>query len=213
MSERRWYLGGRAIALLTRLWRLTVRVQAGNRAVLAPPYVLALWHGRILGSVMDNFDSGCVTMTSQSHDGALAAGIVDGLGLRATRGSSTRGGREALRDMKGAIAAGAPFAALTVDGPKGPWREVKPGIVVLARQLGVPVIPVTSTCTHPLLLRSWDRMVLPRPFSRVVVRYGQPIHPAELHGHDAAERIAVALETLTQELDREVLGRTLWAAR
>lgn len=213
MSERSWYLGGRAIALLTRLWRLTIRIHAENRAVLVPPYVLALWHGRILGSLMDNFDSRCVTMASQSNDGALAAGIVEGLGLRAMRGSSSRGGRDALREMEGAIAAGAPFAALTVDGPKGPWRKVKPGIIVLARQLGLPIIPVTNTCTRPLLLRSWDRMVLPRPFSRVVVRYGQPISPAELRGQDAIERIASALETLTQELDSEMLGRALWPPR
>lgn len=215
MSERPWYLGGRGISLLIRLWRASVRLEVRNRKWQKPPFVLAVWHGRIFGVLMDQIGSRCVTMASQSEDGALAAGIVEGLGLRAARGSSSRGGREALRDMREMVLAGAPYAALTVDGPRGPWRQVKGGILVLARRLEIPILPATFSCSRPKLLRSWDRGVLPRPFSRVVVTYGEPWPADRLNedGSGCASALGVALDELTMALDREVAGRELWPAR
>ncbi len=189
-----------------------MRVEARNREILRPPHVLALWHGRVIGSVMDNYDCRCVTMASRSNDGALAAGIVAGIGMRATRGSGSRGGREALEEMEDAVRAGAPFAALTVDGPRGPWRRVKLGAVTLARRLGVPIYGVTFSCTRPRVLRSWDRMVLPRPFSRVVVGYAGPwsadVPVAEMGA--VADTVGRELDALTESLDREVAGSALW---
>ncbi|MBZ5589953.1 MAG: DUF374 domain-containing protein [Acidobacteriia bacterium] len=212
MSERSWYLTGRAAALMLRLWRCAVRVEVRNKGILKPPYVLALWHGRVIGSMMDNFDCRCVTMASRSNDGALAAGIVEGLGLKATRGSGSRGGREALDEMEDMVRAGCPFAALTVDGPRGPWRRVKTGAVVLARRLGVPIYAVTFSATRPRVLRSWDHMVLPSPFSKVVVAYAGPWSsdvPAD--GISAtAERVGQEIDSLTAALDREVAGEELW---
>jgi lysophospholipid acyltransferase (LPLAT)-like uncharacterized protein len=215
VGERSWYLAGRAVGVLLRTWRLTVRVEARNRAVLKPPYVLALWHGRVIGSIMDNYDCGCVTMASRSSDGALAAGIVEQLGIIAARGSSSRGGREALGEMEDHVRAGVPFGALTVDGPRGPWREVKPGVLALARRLAVPLIPITFSCRRTWVLRSWDRMVLPKPFSRVVVAYGEPWPPERLVGDTpkVARSVADAIDDLTASLDRDVAGRELWPAR
>ncbi len=201
--------------MLLRAWRMTVRVEARNRSVLKPPYVLALWHGRVIGSIMDNYDCGCVTMASRSSDGALAAGIVEQLGLVAARGSSSRGGKEALSEMEEFVRAGIPFAARTVDGPRGPWREVKPGVLALARRLEVPLIPITFSCRHTWVLGSWDRMVLPKPFSRVVVAYGEAFTPEELAGDTATvlRSVAGALDALTAALDRDVAGRVLWPGR
>jgi lysophospholipid acyltransferase (LPLAT)-like uncharacterized protein len=215
MGERGWYLAGRTVGALLRTWRLTVRVQSRNGGVRKPPYVLALWHGRVIGSIMDNYDCGCVTMASRSSDGALAAGIVEQLGITAARGSSSRGGREALTEMEDMVRSGVPFAALTVDGPRGPWREVKPGVLALARRLSVPLIPITFSCRRTWVLRSWDRMVLPKPFSRVVVGYGDPFPPERLAGetHAVLGEIAAAIDGLTAALDREVAGRELWSPR
>jgi len=215
VSERSWYLVGRAAGVLLRAWRLTVRVEARNWDVRKPPYVLALWHGRVIGSIMDNYDCGCVTMASRSSDGAIAAGIVEQLGLVAARGSSSKGGREALSEMEDRIRAGVPFGALTVDGPRGPWRQVKPGVIALARRLEVPLIPITFSCRHTWVLRSWDRMVLPKPFSKVVVDHGEPFTPERLTGDTAevSRRVAEALDGLTARLDREVVGRELWPVR
>jgi lysophospholipid acyltransferase (LPLAT)-like uncharacterized protein len=215
MGERRWYLAGRTVGALLRAWRLTVRVDARNGSVCKPPYVLALWHGRVIGSIMDNYDCGCVTMASRSSDGALAAGIVEQLGIVAARGSSSRGGREALAEMEDLVRGGTPFAALTVDGPRGPWRTVKPGVLVLARRLGVPLIPITFSSRRTWVLRSWDRMVLPKPFSRVVVAYGEPWSPERLSGdtHEVLQGVAAAIDELTLSLDRDVAGKELWPPR
>lgn len=213
MGERSWYVAGRTAGLMLRLWRTTVRVESRNSGVRKPPYVLALWHGRVIPNMMDNFDCGCVAMVSRSNDGALAAGIAEQLGIVAARGSSSRGGREALTEMEDLVKGGAvPFGALTVDGPRGPWRQVKPGIVTLARRLQVPLIPITSSCRRAWVLRSWDRMVLPKPFSKVVVAYGEPWSPERLAGPlpTVLSGIAADMNALTAALDREVAGRELW---
>ena len=212
MGERSWYWSGRGIALLVRLWRLTVRLEVRGRESLRAPYILALWHGRIVGSLMDNFDRGAVAMASRSNDGALAAGILEGLGVRAARGSSSHGGREALDEMEEMVRGGTPFAALTVDGPRGPWRALKPGVVTLARNLGLPLYAVTFSCPRPRLLRTWDRMVLPRPFSRTVVKYSGPWTPADLEGdlRAVARRVGREMDAQTAALDREVAGGELW---
>lgn len=184
-----------------------------NSTVRKPPYVLALWHGRVIPNMMDNYDCRAVTMASRSNDGALAAGIVHQLGLVATRGSTSRAGRAALEEMEEIVRGGqAPFAALTVDGPRGPWREVKAGIVTLARRLQVPLIPITSSCRRAWVLRSWDHMVLPKPFTTVVVAYGEPWSPERLSGPlpEVLSGVTADLNALTASLDREVAGRELW---
>ena len=215
MSERLWYLGGRGVGLLFRAWALTLRFEQRWSPRITFPYVAAVWHGRIVGAVMANIGCRTVTMASRSSDGALAAGIVDGTGLRATRGSTAKGGREALDEMEQAVRQGAPFATLTVDGPHGPWRRVKVGALTLARRLAVPIVPITATCRRPLVLRSWDRMVIPKPFTRVLVEWGEPFSPDELGGdtRPLQEAIASRLDAMTAALDREMLGRELWPAR
>ena len=82
VNERAWYLAGRAVAMALRALKLTLRFEVRHPERFRPPCILALWHGRIIGSTMFHADSRCVTMASQSKDGGLAAGAVDGLGLR-----------------------------------------------------------------------------------------------------------------------------------
>jgi lysophospholipid acyltransferase (LPLAT)-like uncharacterized protein len=197
------------------VWRPTLRVEVRGKENFQWPCVLAFWHGRLLGVLMNSLGAGAVSMASQSRDGALAAGALVAAGIRVTRGSGSRGGGDALRAMRAAIAAGAPFAGLTVDGPRGPWREVQPGVVLLARWLKFPVVPATFSCDRARVLRSWDRMVVPRPFSRMVVEYGTPIPADELGGDlpGVAAAVRDRLEALTAALDRNVAGRELWPPR
>ncbi len=212
MNGALWYGAGLTLGTLIRLWRLTLRIEGRNRSVLDRPAVLAFWHGRILGLLMDRLGCGAVAMASRSGDGALAAGALVATGVRVARGSPAKGGGEALAEMADIVTAGAPFAALTVDGPRGPWRRVKPGTVALARRLGVPVVPGTFSCRHAHILRSWDRAVLPRPFTRVVAVYGDPI-PVEQLPPDMDEAVALIggrIDEMTRELDLEVAGRELW---
>lgn len=215
MGERSSYGLGKTIGLSLWVWRATVRIESRNREVLARPAALAFWHGRLLGLLMDRLGCGAVAMASRSSDGALAAGALVGAGVKVARGSTQKGGLEALAEMEAIVRAGAPFAALTVDGPRGPWRKVKPGIVTIARRLEVPLVPASFSCRSARVLGSWDRLVLPRPFTRIVAEYGDPIPPSEIPQaiDEAVAMVAERLDALTARLDREVAGRPLWPER
>jgi len=212
VAHAQWFLAGRAVGVGLRLWRATLRREVRNPAARARRCVLAVWHGRFFGVLLENFDSGLVTMASLSSDGAFAAGACRTVGLRVARGSGSRGGREALAAMTAALAAGAPAAGLTVDGPRGPWRQVKPGVVALALRCGVPVVPATFSSRRVIALRSWDHMVLPPPFTRCVVTYGEPWQPERLREdpEGALAGIGQELDRMGEELDLEVAGRAWW---
>jgi hypothetical protein len=166
------------------------------------PILFALWHGRMFLSIQAHRQEGIVTMASRSKDGAIIAGWLERNGYSVVRGSSTRGGSEALREMVRRVRSGR-AAALTVDGPTGPPREVQPGIVQLARLTGGWILPITSSSARPRFLSSWDRYLLPRPFSANVVLYGEPFPiDAANSDADAQEQIARALDDATAEADR-----------
>lgn len=212
MRERLHYLLGILLGVIIWVWRATLRFESRNHAAMEDQCVLAFWHGRLMGVMMDNLGCGAVSMASRSADGAVAAGALAALRLRSARGSSSQRGREALQEVEEILLAGAPFAGLTVDGPRGPWRQVKPGALVLARRAGVPLVPATFSCRRPKLLRSWDRMVLPRPFSTVVVEYGDPWDAERLAGDigQLGLELASQLDDMADRLDRELVGKTLW---
>jgi lysophospholipid acyltransferase (LPLAT)-like uncharacterized protein len=152
-------------------------------------------------SIQAHRREGIVTMASRSKDGDIIAGWLERNGYSVVRGSSSRGGSEALREMVRRVRAGS-SAALTVDGPTGPPRRVQPGIVELARLTGGWILPITSSSARPRFLQSWDRYLLPRPFSRNVVVYGEAFAvPREGDPDVTADRIAGALDDATREAD------------
>ncbi len=196
-------LVGAVLALL----RSTLRVQVlhGERyqdlRARQVPILFALWHGRMLVPIQRHRGQGIVTMASQSKDGELIARWLQRNGYVVVRGSTTRGGGEALRQMVRHVRSGR-HAALTVDGPKGPPRVVQPGVVPLARLTGAWVLPITASCARGRFLRSWDRFLLPLPFSRNVVAYGEPFPVEAALSDDAAlARIAAGLDGATREAD------------
>lgn len=165
------------------------------------PILFALWHGRMFLSIQAHRGEGIVTMASRSKDGDVIAGWLERNGYAVVRGSSTRGGSQALKEMVRRVRAGS-SAALTVDGPTGPPRRVQPGIVELARLTGGWILPITSSSARPRFLASWDRYLLPRPFSRNVVAYGEPFPvPRDAAPEEAAAQIATALDGTTREAD------------
>ena len=165
------------------------------------PILFALWHGRMFLSILEHRGSGIATMASRSKDGEVIALWLERNGYRAARGSSTRGGGQALRELVRHVRGGG-NAALTVDGPRGPARDVQPGIVQLAKLTGGWILPITSSSSRARFLASWDRYLLPLPFSRCIVAYGEPF-PIEtgLPDEEAARRIARALDAATREAD------------
>jgi lysophospholipid acyltransferase (LPLAT)-like uncharacterized protein len=194
---------GIAIVLLRatmRVERLHFEHYLGLKA-RGVPILFALWHGRMFLSIQAHRGEGIATMASQSKDGEWIARWLEENGYVVVRGSTTRGGSQALRGMVRLVRSGR-HAALTVDGPKGPPRVVQPGVVQLARLTGAWILPITSSCSKPRFLASWDRYLLPYPFSKGVVAYGEPFPiPSDISDETALARIASALDDATAEAD------------
>lgn len=185
-------LGPPLLRALCATWRIEV-VGAERLAAYArggPPFVLATWHGRILPSVWFWRDRGMVVVISEHFDGEWIARIVSRFGYGTARGSSSRGGARALRQL--VRAARHASTAFTVDGPRGPAGVVQPGVVWLAQVSGHPIVPFHAEAARHWTMRSWDRTQIPKPFAHVVMAVGEPLVVAAGADLDAA-RQAVAL--------------------
>jgi lysophospholipid acyltransferase (LPLAT)-like uncharacterized protein len=132
------------------------------------------WHDRIFAGTYFFRRRRIVVMTSQSFDGEYIARFIQRLGYGAVRGSSTRGGVGALVEMARLVRQGCP-AGFSIDGPRGPRHVAKLGAVLLAKKTGQPVLPFGVNPERFWRLPSWDGMQIPKPFSRVRVRFAPPI--------------------------------------
>ena len=136
-----------------------------------PPFVIGpFWHRCVIPATWCFRGRGMAVMTSRSFDGEYIARIIERFGFVAVRGSSSRGGSGALLGMNRALASGR-IAAFTIDGPRGPRFMAKPGPVMLARMSGAPILCFYLAVDRPWILRTWDAMMIPRPFSKVHVRW------------------------------------------
>jgi lysophospholipid acyltransferase (LPLAT)-like uncharacterized protein len=136
--------------------------------------IYCTWHQRIAYCADFMTTRNLVVMVSQSRDGEYATRLAKLLNVETTRGSSTRGGKQALDDTVQGLKEGK-NGAMLVDGPVGPARVAKIGTVIMAYRAGVPIIPVAWGAERCWVLNSWDRFMIPKPFSRVVVCMGEPI--------------------------------------
>lgn len=162
--------------------------------------IYASWHQRFFpGITFFSSRKPIAIMISQSRDGEMVARVVDILGWRSVRGSSTRGGVAALKRLKDLARKGYKIGHI-VDGPKGPFGYVKPGLLRIAQVAGKPVVPTITSAQKKWVFNSWDRFMVPKPFSRVIIRFGDAIDvPAELDG-DAFEQKRVSIEQRLKEL-------------
>lgn len=195
---------GISVALLRptlRVERLNSRYYGDLRARRVP-ILFATWHGRMFLPLDSHRNQNIVTMASKSGDGHIVARWLERNGYLVTRGSSTHGGSEALRRMIRHVRLGRDVA-LTVDGPRGPAGVVQAGVVRLARLTKAWILPVSSSSSRPLFLSSWDRYLVPTPFSRNVVAYGEPFAvPEDMPDETALAKVRAALEEITAEADR-----------
>jgi lysophospholipid acyltransferase (LPLAT)-like uncharacterized protein len=153
--------------------------------------VMAFWHGRILTATYYFRRRGIVVITSENFDGEWIAGIIERFGYRTARGSSSRGAKKALLQLRREMAAGHP-AGFTIDGPRGPARVAQPGAVWLAKATGNPVLPFHLEASRHWTLGSWDRTQIPKPFSVVALVVGEPfLVPADVDeaGVEAARQL------------------------
>jgi lysophospholipid acyltransferase (LPLAT)-like uncharacterized protein len=136
--------------------------------------IYTFWHDRIFPGTYFFRRRRIVIMTSQSFDGEYIARFIRRFGYGAVRGSSTRGGTGALVELARLVRKGCP-AGFSIDGPRGPRHVAKMGAVLLAKKTGQPVLPFGVNAESFWSLDSWDRMQIPKPLSRVTVRFAPPI--------------------------------------
>ncbi len=164
--------------------------------------VYALWHRSLLSIAYHFRTRGIAILISPSFDGELIARTIRYVGYSAVRGSSSRGGAAGLLGMKRALQQ-TNYAAFTVDGPRGPRYIAKPGAIKLAQQIGGGVGIFYAHPERFWQLRSWDRFVIPKPFSRVVISWQPPV-PVPASANDVELEIArIAVE---QALERARLA-------
>ena len=139
--------------------------------------ILTFWHNRIFTATHYFRNRGIVVITSQSLDGEYIARFIQRFGYGAVRGSSTRGGIGALVEMIRLSKKGLPMG-FSIDGPKGPNYVAKSGACLLAKKTGNPIMPFSVETEKYWEVKSWDRLQIPKPFSRAKVFIAEPIYVA-----------------------------------
>ncbi len=200
-----------ALVLIYRCWSATWRYRFVQRdvfeSVLADgPAVFAFWHGEQLAVFAPHGHRGICGMASRSRDGELLARCIQRLGYGVIRGSSSRGGVTALRAAMTEMQGGR-SAALAVDGPRGPRHEPHLGALRIASELQRPLVYVVSHARRAITLRSWDRFVLPLPFARITVGYGQM--DITTSSRDALEGEREVLRERMETLGRAIRQETI----
>jgi lysophospholipid acyltransferase (LPLAT)-like uncharacterized protein len=182
------------IRLIGPTLRVSVSFEEGaQHALEGRPYIASFWHSCIIPSAYIFRDWGIRVMTSASYDGEYIARIIRKLGFSAIRGSSSRNAVAAQLGMRRALEEGW-TVAFTLDGPRGPRHKVKPGPVALGRASGIALTSFHAAVDKGIVLNSWDKMVIPLPFARVLVRVGKLISVPPGAGDDELECYTAELQ-------------------
>jgi hypothetical protein len=195
-----------AVLLLGATWRIRrihgERFDAAGRSTAA--VVFAFWHAAILPLLYQHRGSGAVVLISEHRDGEIIARIAERLGFRTLRGSTSHGASRALIGLARALAAGE-NVAVTPDGPRGPARRFASGSLVAAQRAGAPVLPIGLVVQRAWRLPSWDGFMIPKPFSRVTIAYGEPTPVRGATPREAADE-AQHFEALIADAERAAGG-------
>jgi len=206
------------LVLLIRFIYATMRITVVGKDILpgfaarGEGYVGAFWHARILMIPFLYPGKALHILVSQHRDGEIIANILRQFGFCLVRGSSSKGGHDALREMMRLLRADNDLG-IAADGPRGPAEVLKPGAAQLGRISGKAVIPITFAASMAFRLTSWDRFMFPLPFSRGVYVVGEPVRHEK--GEDVEEyrlRIENALRGITAKAD-EMAGNSAGAAK
>ena len=192
------------VGLTTRLTTIRGGIRDGLKAK-DRRFIYAFWHQRQVFFTWAHRGVGAAVLVSRSKDGEMIADTMRLSDIAAVRGSSSRGAASAVRGLMEVLQGGLDIG-ITPDGPKGPAREVKDGVVFLAQKLGVPIVPVTNALSRRIEIRkAWDRFQVPLPFGRAVVAYGEPIDvgPDDDLAAKALE-LKASLDRITAEADEFV---------
>jgi len=191
-------LASPSVRVLASTWRIrTVHEERWRPLYDARrPHVFLLWHEALLPLLWQHRHQAITIVVSEARDGQYLADFAATLGYGAVRGSSTRGAARALLGAVRELQAGR-AVAFTPDGPQGPRRELKPGVVAAAQRGGGVIVPLHAEADRAWRLHSWDRFMIPKPAARVRISYGRPFEVGA--GEQGLERgVADAVERLTE---------------
>ena len=190
---------------LARSWRFHARNQHHwQRLVEArEPFIFLLWHEALLPLLWRHRRQQIAILVSEAREGQYLADYAQRIGYHLVPGSSTRGGARALLAAIRALGDGS-TVAITPDGPRGPRRDIKPGVVHAAQRAGAMILPLHAVAPSAWRLHSWDRLLVPKPFAEIEVGYGKPFSVAPgMAGLEAGRTAcAAALAGIEQELRR-----------
>jgi len=198
-------------SILLSVWSRTLRLQFVHKEIPdrltaeGKNFIYAFWHGRQFMLFHSHRNSGVVIPASESRDGEIQAGILKWFGFDVVRGSSKRKGDRALLGLVDRLRKGKSLA-LAVDGPRGPIYEAKQGVTYLAGKLDKQIVPViTSAKSYWILEKIWDKYLLPKPFTKGIIMYGEPII-VQGTGEEELERKRKELEAALNRLMAQADG-------
>ena len=190
------FFGALAIRLIGPTIRFKVVCEDGGPPESDPlhvPAVYCFWHRCVFPATWFYRNREIAVMTSESYDGEYIARIIEHFGFRAVRGSSSRGAVRALLGMHTEIEQGR-VAAFTIDGPRGPMYVAKPGPVLLARNTQVPLVVFHIALEKAWVLNSWDKFMIPKPFTRAVLVTSSFMHVPQEADSAAHERLQAEMQ-------------------
>lgn len=165
------------------------------------PCIYALWHGRQAILIYAHRNTKVSPLISPSRDGEIVARMCAAFGITSVRGSSRKAPTSALLKLLERVRMGY-CLGLSPDGPLGPERQVKSGVLYLAQKLNIPIMPLTASFKRKVFLKSWDQFLFPLPFNRVVIIYGEPIRVSSDSDMDTeAKRLKTILDEITLKAD------------
>lgn len=189
------------LKLLASTWRIRLVHENRWRPLYqaGQPHVFLLWHEALLPLLWQHRGQGIAIVVSEAREGRYLSDFAASLGYRSLHGSSTRGGARALLGAVRELQAGR-AVAFTPDGPRGPRRELKPGVVAAAQRGGAPIVPLHAEADRAWRLHSWDRLMIPKPGARVWIGYGQPfeVAPGEVGFAEGVDRAVAGLDEVSR---------------
>jgi lysophospholipid acyltransferase (LPLAT)-like uncharacterized protein len=171
------------------------------------PFAMGCFHQTLVPIAVYMSQYKTVAMVSRSWDGEFIARVIEKWGYFTARGSSSRGGKEALAEMIEISRLHNCTTGVTVDAPRGPAGKVKMGIVMLGRETGQPVVPIACWTTRIIQFKSWDKMMMPLPFSTIVFCFGKPTQVPQGLDWEDYERLRLEIEANMTEADSEAKQR------
>ena len=175
--------------------------------------IYVLWHGRLFLPLLYLRNKETIVLVSEHRDGEIINASLESAGYRTVRGSTTRGSVKALVKLVRLVKQGSQIV-FTPDGPRGPKWHFQPGAIYIAAKTGVPIIPLGGSVNRAIIFKSWDSFQLPLPFSKGVLKIGEPYyvtggldeHNIEFHRAELERRL-IEINSEADKLAGAVVGK------